>query len=396
MSEALSVYSCLEAEYASSQKNQDIWGMVSLTANSLTSAPFDVDLLVILDISEKMSLTHIEHIKQTLKRILNRLDHRHTFSLIVGQTNCTETPVKCTLENKRLLSSKLDSIHHPSSPNLIVALKDMAELASRPRETARELAVFLFSNGDLPVFPGKNIDLLTAIKCPKLYAFHVFGMGEDANSELLCSVANYFRGTYHHTNHLHLITDECLTRILNIRLSSVKVNLKCRDGCRLVTIRTPFPIHVRQPVKEYTIQIGSISDYESKTIVFRLSLRKVDIEHGTHPLLSIEINSLLPTGLLEKIFVRLSIIRMKGTPPPSLTPKKLQYHLNRIATVGALGKFLEDGIEIQMPGDFKEMFSVCKSNKHMTYSMFSSQMFESLFNLALLQPVCYTEMPDVY
>ena len=64
--------------------------------------------------------------------------------------------------------------------------------------------------------------------------------------------------------------------ILSTVAHNIEIKLEAQDGCRIVNFYTKFPIKEVKSVKEYIISIGSMYSQESRSILFKLSLRKMD------------------------------------------------------------------------------------------------------------------------
>lgn len=57
--------------------------------------------------------------------------------------------------------------------------------------------------------------------------------------------------------------------------SQIMHRLIAQDGCRIVNFYTKFPTVENKSVKDYTVSVGSLYFQESRTILFKLSLRKM-------------------------------------------------------------------------------------------------------------------------
>lgn len=66
---------------------------------------------------------------------------------------------------------------------------------------------------------------------------------------------------------------ECVAGLLSTRAHHISVTIECHDGSRLVTLATPFHFAEVQPAKKYKVNLELTYRGESKTILFRLSLR---------------------------------------------------------------------------------------------------------------------------
>jgi hypothetical protein len=82
---------------------------------------------------------------------------------------------------------------------------------------------------------------------------------------------------------------ECLAGILSTVSHNIEVRLIAQDGCRIVNFYTKFPIKELKSVKEYGISIGSMYSQECRTVLFKLSLRKMEKEMVKQPLVQVVI-----------------------------------------------------------------------------------------------------------
>jgi hypothetical protein len=80
---------------------------------------------------------------------------------------------------------------------------------------------------------------------------------------------------------------ECLAGILSTVAHNIDVRLTAQDGCRIVNFYTKFPITEHKSVKDYTVSLGSMYSQESRSILFKLSLRKMENESNLQELLHV-------------------------------------------------------------------------------------------------------------
>jgi len=128
------------------------------------------------------------------------------------------------------------------------------------------------------------------------------------------------------------------------------VSLKCHDGARLVTLATPFKIEEKQVAKEYDVKLELMYQQESKTILFRLSLRKFDKAALQHQLLTIEvdyINAL--SGKRERICSAPLVVSRPDLPLIASCPCALDEHLNRYNAATAITEAIEMAGKYQFP-----------------------------------------------
>ena len=109
---------------------------------------------------------------------------------------------------------------------------------------------------------------------------NTFGYGLDHDSKMLQNISFCSQGgVYYYIETVESIAatfGECLAGMLSTVAHNITVRMNAHDGCRIVNYYTRYPIAEHQSVKNYSISLGSMYSQESKTILFKLSLRKMD------------------------------------------------------------------------------------------------------------------------
>lgn len=131
---------------------------------------------------------------------------------------------------------------------------------------------------------------------------------------------------------------ECIAGILSTRIHGLVIKLRCQDGARLVTLGTPYPITEQKKAKDYDVFLGLMYYQETKSLLFRLSLRKFDVPMERHNLVAISVeytNSW--NGVPECHTAVLGVARPPGnTIYPQPMPLVLDEHINRYTAARAL------------------------------------------------------------
>jgi len=138
----------------------------------------------------------------------------------------------------------------------------------------------------------ETMSTLENLTLPNGCVFNTFGFGEDHDSKLLHSISLKAQGVYHYissSEQIHKIFGGCIQSVLTSRARLVKISLQGQDGCRLISIATPFQIYEKVRAKDYDVNVGLMYSGEFKTILFRLSLRKMDKPIQLHALLKVNV-----------------------------------------------------------------------------------------------------------
>ncbi len=180
-------------------------------------------------------------------------------------------------------------------------------LNARPtEESCRISTLMLFTDGlSNAGLRGKNFtDALKDMPVPPGLTINTFGYGLDHDSKMLQSIRIssllFFTladisfaskgGVYYYVENVKTIPatfGECVAGLLSTVAHNIEVRLVAQDGCRIVNFYTKFPIREVKSVKEYAISLGSMYSQESRTVLYKLSLRKMERELLKQPLLQV-------------------------------------------------------------------------------------------------------------
>lgn len=322
---------------------QDIW----------TQLP--VDLIICIDISGSMKLNgKLAHLQATIQYFLTKLTSHHRLCLIVFNQDIhllTEGLIPATEENKEIILAALHSLRPSGSTNIGDALFKALELLKNrePISTARVSSVMLFTDGLANVgLRGREFnDTLRRTLIPSDVVINTFGFGEDHDSTMLRNIAlSSCGGVYYflpQPESIPSIFGECLAGLLNTVIYDVNVSLQACDGCRIVRFCTSYPIKEKKENKDYEIAFGSMYRYEKKSLLFRLSLKKLVAELETHPLLTSCVSfKTVHDGKIYEISHRFSVSRPTLTPKEEI-PEPLDMHINRISAAQAMDQAIASG-----------------------------------------------------
>jgi len=218
-------------------------------------------------------------------------------------------------------------------------------------------------NVSLEFFQLEHIKLSNVydnMKLPCACTFNTFGFGADHDSSALLNVALKSQGVYYYIDkpsEIASIFGECVAGILSVRAHQIKVRLRCRDGARIVTIATPFNITENVVAKDYGVNLELLYSGESKSILFRLSLRAMPKPMKIHPLVDVDIEYVdVFSGKREQITVPISVER----PDTSLLEKipiHLDTHINRYNAATSIS----EAVELAKKGAYTEAQNTLKS-----------------------------------
>lgn len=178
---------------------------------------------------------------------------------------------------------------------------------------------------------------------PESLSIHTFGFGVDHDSALMRRIAfSHHSGVYYYIDNKESIPatfGESLYNVLSTVASNITVQVSGQDGCRITRISSRCHYEEKTQLKEYIIKIGSISIQENRSILLRLSLRKMAQEITEHNLLKISVQyKNLLTNSIETVESYLSVSRPDISPPicSNKIPLELDMQLNRMLAVSAI------------------------------------------------------------
>ena len=357
----------IEKEIVESNKAPLVWGTVSFTPNQFAHSQsyFRNDILVVLDISASMAVDEkLDNAKLAIMHMISRLDKQDNFALIAynHEVDSVISFMGCTPENKKMFEERLQDIKPSGSTNTNTALISAVKLLKNRESLSNLASVFLFSDGDNLFHhstPEQKIVEIRKIERPTGCTFNIFGFGVDHDSHFLYGVSQHFRGVYNFIecpNQTTEIVGACLDIIQKTKATKLMVNIDCFDGCRLFAWSTSSIVREKRKSKNYDFHIGTISDGETKTIIFQFSLRQLQCTYTMHLLANIKATYVTSAGTVETIGMPISVLRTSsaslnlnspsGEPifrlSENLIPPELGAHLNRMKTVMDMQKCISE------------------------------------------------------
>jgi Mg-chelatase subunit ChlD len=259
-----------------------------------------IDFVVVIDRSSSMKLNNkLAFVKATIEFMVCELREWHRFCLIeFNQEAQRLMPLtEMTPDNKQLVLDRLHKIKADGNTNISAPLfLALDELRARDeRHSARISSVLLFTDGlaNNGSKGSKLLKQLLNIPLPSGLTIHTFGYGADHDSSTLQAIALASKGgVYHYIESPDVIAPtfgECLAGIMSTAAHSISVRVQGQDGCRIINFYTKFPVESREDVKDYSVSLGSIYADESKSLLMKLSLRKMSKPMLKHQLLRVTV-----------------------------------------------------------------------------------------------------------
>jgi len=298
------------------------WATIQLKAQDLIASSTGtsqgdyhpvVDFVFVLDVSASMkNHNRMDKVLDGLGAVFDTLGELNTISVVtynhIVSTVCKYEPA--TAPNlKRLEKHLRDNIKPHGSTNISDALFTALSLFDAPEYQAvaakenRVPAIFLFTDGA----SNRGVSNQTFIQqvkqqqkqkaeCGAKHAvIHTFGIGDDHDSALLYALANETRGMYYYVeNGTDMVSAllECANQLTTTCATDSTVFIKALDGARIITLATNYAIEPHKKLKEYSVNVGRMSRGETKTIIVKLSLRRMNQPIDCHKLLKVQVRAL--------------------------------------------------------------------------------------------------------
>eukprot|EP01130_Rhizamoeba_saxonica_P006624 TRINITY_DN2631_c0_g1_i1.p1 TRINITY_DN2631_c0_g1~~TRINITY_DN2631_c0_g1_i1.p1 ORF type:complete len:488 (+),score=87.75 TRINITY_DN2631_c0_g1_i1:93-1556(+) len=364
---ALKVRTELEKDAMVHNSVHKCWGMVTIKTDDIPSPPdLAVDLIILVDISASMGGGNkMEFIEKSMRFMLDNLHEEQNFSVIVfnleSRVLCDLVP--CTIHNKRMIMDTfLSSISHPSGATNVCNGMETAQSILKSRRENRLSSIFLFSDG----LSNHGDNETNSYDLPENCVFNAFGIGKDHDSALLSRIVMSTQGVYHYLENeddIKTTFGECISGMLSTKVHSIVIKFRALDGARIVTLATPYKIKQKRTAKSYDIQMGCIFTGDERSVLFRLSLRKMRDPLNIHRLLSISIeykNSL--TGRVEIVETCVDAVR-PAMPLIQRMPIALDQHINRYSAATALTEAIMLSNKLQFPNAQEKLKNTVASIK---------------------------------
>eukprot|EP01117_Protostelium_nocturnum_P004015 TRINITY_DN15287_c0_g1_i1.p1 TRINITY_DN15287_c0_g1~~TRINITY_DN15287_c0_g1_i1.p1 ORF type:complete len:688 (-),score=163.21 TRINITY_DN15287_c0_g1_i1:41-2104(-) len=371
------------------QKVGEIFGMLQISSNSpimrniqsLSSSPSysPVDFVVVIDVSSSMKdQNKLAHVQGAIEYMINRLIQEvesnsspstvpHRFCLIQFNDYAevvTDGFVNLIPQNRDSLLSSLRTLRPGGSTNISQALFCALEIVS----TSLERNQFIIGNSDSSSMKGTlaNIMFLTdglansglrgeefinKVKnfgIPSQITINTFGFGQDHDSLALKTIAMASSGGvyYYVPQPVGILSAfaEAISGAMRVRANDILVNAVAHDGCRIVEWFSTLPVQVNKSCKDYLFTFGTARESETRTLLFKLSLRNMDKEMESHPLITFRVtlvNSLTGTPETHQITGSVSRPCYSLSKYEEKRPFDLDEQINRWSTASAIQRTAE-------------------------------------------------------
>lgn len=335
---------CQAVKYDSVHKT---WGTITLQANSHPcNTPLPVDFVFLIDTSASMRVdSKLAFVQATFEYLLSKLSSNQTISLIAfnHEVRTLTNLLPCTPANKLHVIDLVKTLQATGSTNISEALFTGTAILARRSSPDRISSLMLFTDGlsNQGLSTDATLKSLAKVSLPAGCVFNTFGLGVDHDSALLQAIALRAQGVYHYVESKECIPSTfgaCVAGILSTRAHHIKVQIRCRDGARVVTIATPFKISEQTVAKDYDVDLELMYGGESKSILFRFSLRAMKQPMNCHPVADIRVEYInTETCTKEVSTTPISIIRTANSIIEPM-PVFLDEQINRYRAATAINE----------------------------------------------------------
>lgn len=346
-----------------------LWLNANISANlpEGQTEPDPLTFLLLIDTSGSMKADQkFITMLSTIEFLIDQLDDKCrlgiiTFNSIVqfvtsdlggveGDLDSAEGLVELTDWNKSLIRDKLRTLQPEGSTNLSDAIKMALDVLYQRNDKSKRTTIMLFTDGlpnvgkignDLRQF----LDSLQNSDCLNDVKIHTFGFGLDHDSRLLTKILLLSRdcGLYHYIENTSQIATTfaiCLGSILSTVFHRIKITAQAHKSCRIINSYTKYQMEEEVPVKRYSIYLGSISNQESRNVLLKLNVNKVnenELCNGYHDLVTItleytDVATKQSNSVSAKIPIKRNVVKEEV---PSL-PLEIEQHLLRFESACAI------------------------------------------------------------
>jgi len=366
---AIEISSVLGSDSLRFDSTHKLWGMINLKVNNQQNVKNSfIDFVVVVDISASMLLDKtLAFVQSSIHYLLTELNETHRLALVFFNHKVfVESELAyCNEENKGKFIHILENLQASGSTNISEALYAGNKiLLDREESTKNRISTLILITDGLSntgLSSQEMLSNLDNLTLPLGCVFNTFGFGEDHDSKLLHSIALKAQGVYYYISSselIHQIFGGCIKSILNSRAKHVKISFQGQDGCRIVKIATPFQANEKVKAKEYDINVGLMYREEFKTILFCLSLRKMNKPMLKHLLLKINVQYYdIDTSSVENIKKELTIERREFS-RDQCSPLSLDQNLNRYNSVKSILEAIDLSNRLQF-SDAQQKLTEC-------------------------------------
>mmetsp|Transcript_11783 Transcript_11783/g.12955 ORF Transcript_11783/g.12955 Transcript_11783/m.12955 type:complete len:379 (+) Transcript_11783:109-1245(+) len=332
-----------EMQNLSYNETHKCWAMLTLQTDPVGKRPKRnnfVDFVVCIDLSASMKTqSKLAFVQASIEYLLDRLDERHRFSLVIFNHVVQQVTdlISCTQHNKEVIKRHLRGLTPNGSTNISGALFKAIEILNRRGDTSGRIAsVMLFTDGLSNRGPtaGDTLAKLDKLQLPRGCIVNTFGYGRDHDSRMLHGIAMRSKGIYYYVETQDAIAatfGECVAGILSTEAHQIVVSMRGQDGGRIVTLANPYPVIERRVAKDYDINLGLMYSGESKSLLFKMSLRKLRQPQPLHVLALVTVKYVSTLTGRREIVQGAIQVRRPNICPAEPIPLHLDQQINRFA-----------------------------------------------------------------
>lgn len=314
------------------------------------------DFVVVIDTSNSMKKdSKLVSVLATIEYMLDVLSENDRLALV--QFNETASILYdldyLTMENKTKVLKILQTIRTHRNTNIHDGLFTALSILNSRNEIKLPISRILLLTDGHSNYGFENNEILQQMKQNKFdenLVIHSFGYGKDHCSSFLQMLSfQTSGGLYYYIEDSHHIAESfgyCISCIFSTIAYSVHVNLEAFDGCRFIKIATKYPFQSIKSMKNYIGHLGSIYSNETRSILMRLSLRKMSLQ-GKHRIFRVSLTYKNAFDHCDYSISKIVSIQRKSVEISSLLSssaifnKDLDQQVNRITSVEAIDKAIE-------------------------------------------------------
>ena len=237
--------------------------LISLSTDDTKEKMKGVDFVCVVDTSGSMAGSRINLVKESLNYLINLMNPNDNFALVTFESSSRVVSdfIQMTPENKKTISSKIDSLKGSGGTNILSGLKSALELIKSDYSSGERIcSMILLSDGedtrDVDTQFKKHISDVNKDKY--VFSLHTMGYGEGHDGLLMYKISLIRDGGYFYIRKLPMVQDAYL-EIYGSLSTTCKINVE-------LTVQSNFPIE-----KIYGIEdMYDASLIDKKTFKFKL------------------------------------------------------------------------------------------------------------------------------
>ena len=237
--------------------------LISLSTDDTKEKMKGVDFVCVVDTSGSMAGSRITLVKESLNYLINLMNPNDNFALVTFESSSQVVSdfIQMTPENKKAISSKIDSLKGSGGTNILSGLKSALELIKSDYSSGERIcSMILLSDGE----DNRDVDtqfkkhISDVNKDKYVFSLHTMGYGEGHDGLLMYKISLIRDGGYFYIRKLPMVQDAYL-EIYGSLSTTCKINVE-------LTVQSNFPIE-----KIYGMEdMYEASLIDKKTFKFKL------------------------------------------------------------------------------------------------------------------------------